>query len=140
MRLTKKDQTAKYGYKYVAPDRFDNFGEGCHKLGQFEDIEEEYCVTDFKDLRRRLDLADKYGELSEQLGVDLIVLFKALLVGIYYKGAYGTNNYKKIVYQVHPTILFEISNELYCFKPTFFDFVYLKDYGKTWALTEEELL
>ena len=88
-------------------------------------------------------MQDKLGQLEdieEELGIDLITLFKALLNGVYYKGAYGTNNYGKIVYQERPTILFEVANELYCFKPTFFDFIYFKDYGKTWALTKEELL
>ena len=38
MRLTKKENMARYGYKYLRG--MDNFGEGCNKLGQLEDIEE----------------------------------------------------------------------------------------------------
>ena len=37
MRLTKKENMARYGYKYLGG--IDNFGEGCNKLGQLEYIE-----------------------------------------------------------------------------------------------------
>lgn len=121
MRLTKKlkppyEQILGQDYVYTSDLRLTpSFASVEQKLGQLEDVEEE-------------------------LGIDLITLFKALLNGIYYKGAYGTNDYGKIVYKEHPTIIFENTSKLYCFKPTFFDFINLIDYGKTWALTKKELL
>ena len=42
MRLTEKRELAKYGYKYLGGA--DNFGEGCQKLGQLEDLEDELGI------------------------------------------------------------------------------------------------
>lgn len=83
----------------------------------------------------------QYEDLEEELGIELSVLFKA------FKQEYifgFTNDYKKYIYEfpikdieinVHEKTLdvyWECSEDL-CkqFK--------LKDYGKTWALTREEL-
>lgn len=101
---------------------------------------EDYTIDSRQPVQEGLNKFGQLEDIEDELGIDLVTLFKALLNGIYYKGAYGTNNYGKIVYHKHPTILFEVTGELYCFKPTFFDFVYLQDYGNTWALTKEELL
>lgn len=119
-------------------------GELCNKLGQYEDIEEEYAIKDMPDLKRRLDLTDKYGELSEQLGVDLSILFKALNEGIYRKGVdvYGKRkkSFTAITFaycelNIYNKTLYEISD----ISSTAIFPVKLKDYGKTWALTKEEL-
>ena len=114
MRLTNKDGTFK---EYI-------YGNDCQtitgvrewnnlltkKLGQLEDIEEE-------------------------LGIDLITLFKALKDGIY---RYGENNQVPVYLTWHDylkeLVLFFDDNNPYnnrCFQ--------FKDYGKTWALTKEEL-
>ena len=88
----------------------------------------------FKDIYCKLELLEN---LEEELGIDLITLFKALkqmfvfhkenveieLIGIHFKSIK--------------------SNELYLFgfvKDTVHAvYLNLKDYGKTWALTKEEL-
>ena len=83
------------------------------KLGQLEDIEEE-------------------------LGIDLITLIKALKNGIWWKGITSFNT-SGIFFEENPQLY--IKNKL-LIKITFMknqDYVYLKDYGKTWALTKEEL-
>lgn len=107
-RLTRKDNRFKYGYQI--PYDYSNYHQDVFvKLGQLEDIEEE-------------------------LGIDLITLFKALKNGIYvveendnyivednirsienWKDGWGiTTNMEKL------ELLFS-------------------EYGKTWALTREEL-
>ena len=106
MRLTKKDKMARYGYKYIAPNRFDNFGEGCNKLGQLEDIEEE-------------------------LGIDLIILLKAVKNGIWVKHPYSIDYepFRIDYWKDYKT------NE----EGMFICGMKIKNYGKTWALTKEEL-
>ena len=67
----------------------------------------------------------EYKNIEEQLGIDLITLFKALNVGVYY--------YKKrINFAKGYRIKLRISDKmLYIDKHTH---LYFKDYGKTWAL------
>jgi len=111
MRLTKKDVEHNY-YKptFAEIDHWGTILKLSRKLGQLEDIEEE-------------------------LGIDLITLFKALKDGFYYKGFKGLIQYNK-----HPFVA--INN--------FGNFVIIdsardyackwRDYGKKWSLTKEELL
>ena len=73
-----------------------------------------------------------YAEIEEELGIDLITLFKALKNGCYvkpwaeikhsYEIRTGSDN-------IHLFLLDENNNDYS-----------LKDYGKTWALKKEELL
>ena len=79
------------------------FNKIYHKLSQIEDIEEE-------------------------LGIDLITLFKALKDGIYKK---GRNNLKGLIlYSKMP---------MFSFYHKTIDAELIEDYGKMWALTREEL-
>lgn len=112
------------------------------KLCDLEDAEEEYCITDTKDLRKRLDLADKYMELSEKLGIDLITFFKALKDGAFIKlndgriiEGFSPTTQEFPVY-IYFTVWGEDVNSDYDLDEKG---VYTKDYGKTWALTKEEL-
>ena len=96
-----------------------NKGNACvEKLGKLEDIEEE-------------------------LGIDFITLFKALKNGIYLK--FGSEKITGVYYE-HRAILPRHFDKDY--KGYFIDLqlelsinfnFYFKDYGKTWALTKEEL-
>lgn len=80
---------------------------------------------------------EKLGQLEnieEELGIDLITLFKALKNGVYYK-------YKPYGYD------YKISKCRKCFLTgnrtlvvDYHTYKYLCDYGKTWALTKEELV
>ena len=79
---------------------------------------------------------DKLGQLEdveEELGIDLVTLFKALKNGIYVDENYmdfGTTNN------------FLCPNNLDYFDVNLKQIaggIYFKDYGKTWALTKEEL-
>lgn len=105
----------------------DAWQEQRNKLGQLEDIEEE-------------------------LGIDLVTLFKALKNGIW-ASMYGEKVEKgttlTFINKNVLVIIFEPFIPEEDFKPHFiyrwgmpndYSIYYLKDYGKTWALTKEELL
>lgn len=119
MRLTKKRNSKLYPYIYSGID--DTFaGAPIDKLGQLEDIEDE-------------------------LGIDLITLFKALKNGIYRKGVNVYGDYDKNFVKInHKQCEFDIKNKvLYEISDINFQHIFpvkLTDYGKTWALTKEELL
>ena len=85
----------------------------------------------FKDIYCKLELLEN---IEEQIGIDLITLFKALKqMFVFHK-----ENVKIELLGLHIK-----SNELYLFgfvKDTVHAvYLSLKDYGKTWALTKEEL-
>ena len=110
MRLTRQNELARFGYEYIAPHRLEHFGEGIAKLGQLEDIEEE-------------------------LGIGLVTLFTILRTGgcIWVKNCKGIN-------QWHVESLKQRGLD----KQWYLTYsnnvrVKLKDYGKTWAVTREEL-
>ncbi len=107
MRLTKKDKVKELlSYQKNKVLMTDNEQKEL-KLGQLEDIEEE-------------------------LGIDLITLFKALKSGVYYK--YKDMGVEKIS-KLRPITIHK--NTIVC---DYHTYKYFKDYGKTWALTKEELL
>ena len=109
-RLTEKDGTYK---EYIVGEDLQTI-EGIktwenpltHKLGQLEDIEEE-------------------------LGIDLITLFKALKDGVYYRNNQREINYAKNIRLSFAYKTLVVDRHIY---------KRLNDYGKTWALTKEELL
>ena len=80
----------------------------------------------------------EYKTIEEELGIDLITLFKAITKGFYVK----SNDFMKAHYHFSPCLFktnndYERANEYIIEYGK--DFVFLKDYGKTWALTKEEL-
>lgn len=92
------------------------------KLGQLEDIEEE-------------------------LGIDLITLFKALKNGFYYRNPWSKD--KEVVYASKCDVRSNWGLSVKNLTKTGWGFVLMsnrntylipEDYGKTWALTREELL
>ena len=77
-------------------------------------------------------------DIEDELGIELITLFKALKDGFYYKGkekkcrfCYVSACFGSIELKNAGILYSTISNKKY---------FYFKDYGKTWALTKEELL
>ena len=89
----------------------------------------------------------QYEDLEEKLGIDLDILFKALYNGIYVKQlGIGNTNYMKTIitkvkasclkldHKTHTELVFDQKRSGGCW-----DTYYFKDYGKTWALTKEEL-
>lgn len=98
-----------YGYE------LDLFNDIYCKLEQLEDIEED---------------------IKEELGIDLITLYKVLKQKFVF-------NKEKVKVDLLSLYLDIESNKLYIYgyiKNTFEDVrLYSKDYGKTWALTREEI-
>lgn len=92
---------------------FINFVEAYNKLADLEDLEEE-------------------------LGIDLLTLFKAFKNGIYCIIEDEDNNKvieKFCVYQ----LCYNKGTKLFYWYGSIINYPDLKDYGKTWALTREEL-
>jgi hypothetical protein len=121
MRFTKKIDLEEFGYDYVLLDET-NQPSANYKLGQLEDAEEENEI-------------------------DLVTLFKALKDGAWFKNPYylsEINYIKNLEFNIDfNKKRFDIRMD--CFVK-FYDystggaFFLFKDYGKTWALTKEELL
>lgn len=117
MRLTYKETSCGFDFYKLKPDVGEdakaqkwNKYDALNKLGQLEDTEEE-------------------------LGIDLVTLFKALFEGIFVKRYDGG-----ISFWEKPALRTDIKP--YCFDffdPSIFYCPKLSDYGKTWALTKEEL-
>ena len=76
------------------------------------------------EIRTALEKLSKIEDMEEELGIDLTMLFKALKNGIYGKAG------SKIEHILAPRFSF-YRKKIYVYK--------IKDYGKTWALTKEEL-
>ena len=78
--------------------------------------------------------------IEDELGIDLITLFKALKNGVY---VIKRNRKKEIDFvknfEINLTFT-ELEFSLICDTLQFCWGYALKDYGKTWALTKEELL
>ena len=115
-RLTFKDKRTKNGIRL--PSYCNKYQEQVFtKLSQLEDLEKE-------------------------LGIDLLTLFKALKQDyIYYKRHYRWDDRYKINKEYIQGLKYADDNT-----PVFWTndcgeehMVYIKDYGKTWALTREEL-
>ena len=77
-------------------------------------------------------------DIEEELGIDLITLFIALKNGVYYRF-----DKRSEITKMKKPMLRVIDDELCLIAPkwitTTWMNVKLKDYGKTWALTKEEL-
>ena len=98
-------------------------------------------------IEKDLDQLEEYRKIGEELGIDLITLFKALKDGIY---VYYEDEER---YQFHNDLRIEYKKNLgwglvyiygsYCRNDMTMkldmEFYELKDYQKTWALTKEEL-
>ena len=115
-RLTEKQETGDYSLiKYNSIVR----ANARFKLGQYEDVEEE-------------------------LGIDLVILFKALKNGIIYKTDYGWDkedyhwNYIDAKYISLGMSYYEPFLEIKLEQEPNVEHLELSNYGKTWALTKEE--
>ena len=99
-----------------------------------EKLENEHYKVSPKFYEISFIASDKLGQLEdieEELGIDLITLFKALTNGVYY-----LNKQKELHWcQARNLVISQKSLRVYRHHYKLF-----KDYGKTWALTKEELL
>lgn len=96
-------------------------------------------------VNKAIDKLSALEDIEEELGIDLITLFKALEKGVYVKSdGLGIT----FVEQVSMDNVTEERCFYYCdentidlgglIRPSYTE-LYFKDYGKTWALTKEEL-
>ena len=81
----------------------------------------------------------EYKSIEEELGIDLMTLIKALKNGIY--SSFVDSSNKRIILKSNKVLLLKTLDGLDCFFEDNDERVLLfSDYGKTWALTKEELL
>lgn len=110
------------------------------KLGQLEDILEKYNLDNANDLdieiRANRDKVYKYESIGKKLGIDLITLFKAYKNGFYVKGEEGK---QYISFECSTNSIAFKFKEMFYGNKWSYEYVKLYDYGKTWALTREEL-
>lgn len=109
-----------------------------NKIKELETLQNnDVLMTDneYKDLK-----LGQLENIEDELGIELIVLFKALKNGCFAKETFDYMGRKQT------QIIFTEFTQLY-YADDFDDYLihirtrdyYLKDYGKTWALTKEEL-
>lgn len=104
-RLTNKSASGHYDLEVPSTQDCAGFEQKCFdKLGQLEDIE-------------------------EGLGIELLILLKALKQGHIYSAEFGETDID----------LFFPDHDKWSFDDSKGNLFYVKDYGKTWALTKEEL-
>ena len=116
--------------------------ESTYELSKtYEKINKE-LEEDNENLRNELECLQtelkRYRNLEQELGIDLITLIKALKEGIYYKYYYNS-----IIYHIS-SLSFNGLRKEYGFwaddhKVLEGLFIHFSSYGKTWALTREEL-
>ena len=78
--------------------------------------------------------------IEEEIGIDLTILFNALKNGVYYFDEQGQLIYSN-VWLTDNHVSTGVHDKLsYSFKTSYHEILLFEDYGKTWALTKEELL
>lgn len=104
-----------------------------------------FTVEEFKSIRKDLEILEQYKSIEKELGIDLITLFKALKNGVWtnQEQTYGDAKQGKIRFFKVRLLLEEksigcIHNSIWKGEEVIRR-LYLKNYGKTWALTKEEL-
>ena len=86
-------------------------------------------------IEEKLKAYEKIKNVEEELGIDLITIFKALKSGFYYRKEGAIVHISKDDLLLRSGAIHFIGKGL-IFAGLFLPF---KDYGKTWALTKEEL-
>lgn len=169
MRLTEKGYVSCNIDEDISCDYCPNASlEDClSKLGQLENLMEKYNIEDVKQLEQVIinegtgeqsfkeyvdTYVKPYKDIEDELGIDLLTLFKAFAkgsCGAVYK--FVQNNYNEEYEKglIKPLVIDGLhrhpnSND---FELTLIDtltdegyIVKLKDYGKTWSLVKEDLL
>ena len=119
------------------------------KIKGYYSVDLRTCLPmEYEQIENSNACVDKLGKLEdieEELGIDLITLFKALRNGIWtnQEQCYGDEKQGKIRFFQVRLLLEEnavgcIHNSMWKGKEVIRT-LYFKDYGKTWALTKEKL-
>lgn len=104
--------------------------------------EVELASNAYNKLEKDLEVLEEYKSIEEAFRIDLRILFKALKNGFYHYDDNGivhtSSNESYISLQAHSCL----PNQM-CIEIDYGDYstmyFYFEDYGKTWALTREEL-
>ena len=134
MRFTKKDR---YGRFYTNEANCRNIHSLDGKKLEGEFFENQTLVID----GNAIDKLGQLEDIKEELGIDLVTLFKALKDGIWFKDEDGDIVNEEITYADKQCLTW-VGYTLSAFGtgyPDIKEHFYYKDYGKTWALTREEL-
>lgn len=94
-----------------------------------------------RNVEAREEMYDKLFELEnieEELGIDLITLFKVLKNGFYFKYKDKILSSNDYLFQISVTSRGNFIFDIFIHNLSFL-LIKFKDYGKTWALTREEL-
>lgn len=99
--------------------------------------EGKYQIKDDVMIHNAIDKLGQLEDIEEKLGINLLILIKAVDNGIYSK------EYNQII-KVDLTRLesipsFKTPKELCLYDEDLEECYYFKDYGKTWALTKKEI-
>lgn len=128
-RLTKKD---KYGHFYTNQANCRNIWSSDGKKLEGEYFENKTLTIDGK----AIDKLGQLEDIEEDLGVDLITLFKAYTDGFYVK---GEEEKQYIDFENSLNAIAFKNKEMFYGHKWSYQYVKLYDYCKTWALTKEEL-
>ena len=98
-----------------------------------EKANDKICDYDIKKgcLCKAIDKLGQLENIEDELGIDLITLFKILTIGFYYKGI-STSGIEYIGFARMKRVdrnYMRVNNKPY----------YFKDYGKTWSLDKNDL-
>ena len=88
---------------------------------------------DFLDNSKCIQKLGQLEDIEEELGIDLITLFKILKNGIWVKTKNGISQHFTV------SIRKWLQTNTYCLYYRPYTHIWFEDYGKTWALTREEL-
>lgn len=134
-------------------NRCSDLGDCCDFKGELVEVYEKEVNAIEKDL----ETLEQYKNIEEELGIDLITLFKALKDGVWTKRLFYDSEWRRYhtfekanVIEKKPIAIKTICCPDWTFKNQHQEFVFevqgsifydlrLRDYGKTWALTKEEL-
>ena len=100
----------------------------------------DYYTCDYSLSKNVCNKLGKLEDIEKELGIELVILFNALRNGVYYRMYSG---------QITKDYVFLISNNMGIGQVSKLDYSFMTcfekstllfdDYGKSWALTEEEL-
>ena len=142
MKITKLVyNVAKCDYEevcFVIPDDKANIGVGNYYLMQ------ELYVNEREKVQVAIEKLAKLEDIEEEIGIDLITLFKALKQGYIYekigdeiiKSDVDMLDFREGIKGVCIDKSYGIDNYKQCYQTL----KYINGYGKSWALTKEELL
>lgn len=124
--------------------------EGLEKLKEIHELITypitESSIVKIKDniaiIERTLKEHEKYKAIEEELGIDLLTLFKISKYGFYHKSSFINIKTHRIDYSINYcdyAYIYYVSDTKEWCVGTIHTTLNIKDYGKTWALTREEL-